>query len=600
MLGLLDDGVSPLLIAIAERSLLIDVGNLASTAAAFNARLHHWLKRQHLNLHSLASIMPDARSLEELRSRSLMRLDSLQLGDQGIKTIAAAAEAGSLPNLQELHCSDNGVSSGLTSLAISSASLCRLRELWLDGNKIGAETLTAFCDQLTKDSFPLLEDIYLSNNCFGCRGLASLSSAFRRALLPRSLLQLDLAGCGIGDEGLAAFASALAGCARSVPSDGPLAELEHLGLSRNVIGGTGLMSLAAAVARGALPALEQLELGSNHITDAGVHALACSLAGGQSLPRLEALLLYRNEIGDGGLEALTNAIDVGCVKSLCFLALDQNPASPAAHALANAALNSRKRCARRRGLEQAYERGLAYERGQTTAHTAGGVAHVAATAGRKCTHNDEKVPLLLQALLGDAEISEIHAAARKLMRDPPTPPPPRSSPSASSSSSSQPPPFLPASSKRLSPHRYSPNHQKLFLHSEGYFQAECPHICHSLLAQMRARCDGERPDGSQLRIRTIEYHTYTAGGSLLDPAHRDHGSTRSLSVLLSSREEHSGGEFVTWSGGKAVTHALVRGDGILFSSERIHNVSAVTEGIRHALVIELWEAEGNNQTDRYA
>ena len=49
-----------------------------------------------------------------------------------------------------------------------------------------------------------------------------------------------------------------------------------------------------------------------------------------------------------------------------------------------------------------------------------------------------------------------------------------------------------------------------------------------------------------------------------------------------------------------MAHPLERGDGVLFSSERIHNVSAVMGGVRHALVMELWEAETDNQRDRYA
>lgn len=572
MRKLLDDGESLSLIAIAERSSLVDVGSLASTATDVNSILHPWLKRQQVALRSLASIMSDVHSLEELRSRCLLRLDSLQLGDEGMQTIAAAARAGSLPNLQELHCSYNDVSSGLACFA-PNVSLRRLRELWLDNNKLTADNLITFCDQLTTDSLPTIQDFYLSNNLFGCKGLAALSSAFRRAVLPRSLLQLDLACCGIGDDGLAAFASAVAGSA--------LPELEHLGLSRNLIGCTGLTSLTAAVARGALTALEQLELGSNRITNTGMQALASALAGGR-WPKLEALLIYCNQIGDGGLEALTNALDAGCLKSLCFLTLDGNPASPAAHALANAALNSRKRCARRQCLEQAYERAQVYESEQATAHA--GESAGASTRTRK----EKESPLVLRGLLGDAEIAEIHAAATKLRRD--TPLLPRSS-------SPSPPP----SSTCLSHvHRYAPSHSKLFLHFNGYFQAECPRICNGLLAQMRSRCEVERTDRGQMRIRTIEYHTYSAGGSLLDPAHRDHGSDLSLSVLLSSHAEHSGGDFMTWSGGRAVVHPLVQGDGVLFRSELVHNVSAVTEGVRHALVIELWEAEGDNQADRYA
>ena len=568
----LDDG-SPLLIAIAKRSFLADVASLASTAAALNSRLHHWIKRQYLTLNSLASMIPEVRSLEELRSRKLMRLDSLQIGDEGMRVVGAAAKAGALPNLEELHCSDNAIGS-LASLA-NSGSLSRLRELWLDSNKICADSLTAFSNQLAVGALPSLEDLYLSNNCIGCRGLSALSSAFQRALLPRSLLQLDLACCGIGDSGLSAFATAIAASSHSVPSngssatskgpmascDGTLTELEYLGLSRNLIGGAGLASLATAVTLGALPALEQLELGSNRITDAGVRALACALSAGW-WPHLETLLLYRNMIGDDGLEALTDAINgAGCLKSLCFLALDFNPASPAAHTSATAAVNSRKRCARRRCVEQMYEREQARERAQArerdrmASHMVGpaGTAGVEATGRLACHDQDaaSDAPLALRVLLGDAEIAQIHAAARTLMRGtssscrevegclspppppppppPPSPPPPPPPPPLSSSSSAA------VSSRSSCVHRYSPTHHKLFLHSDGYFQRECPCICDGLLAKMRAH-GAQGAHRAQWRVRTIEYHTYSEGGALLDPAHRDHGSAISLSILLSSRQ----------------------------------------------------------------
>ena len=45
-------------------------------------------------------------------------------------------------------------------------------------------------------------------------------------------------------------------------------------------------------------------------------------------------------------------------------------------------------------------------------------------------------------------------------------------------------------------------------------------------------------------------------------------------------------------------HELGCGDAVIFHSERVHNVSAVMGGVRHSLVIELWEGP-DNRCDRH-
>ena len=69
--------------------------------------------------------------------------------------------------------------------------------------------------------------------------------------------------------------------------------------------------------------------------------------------------------------------------------------------------------------------------------------------------------------------------------------------------------------------------------------------------------------------------------------HRDIGSSLSLSVLLS--DQYTGGAFTTTSeAGIITTHAPSVGDGVLFASETVHNVSTIESGERRALVVELW------------
>jgi predicted 2-oxoglutarate/Fe(II)-dependent dioxygenase YbiX len=101
---------------------------------------------------------------------------------------------------------------------------------------------------------------------------------------------------------------------------------------------------------------------------------------------------------------------------------------------------------------------------------------------------------------------------------------------------------------------------------------------------------------SELSIRCVEFHTYTAGGGLMSLVHRDRGSVLTISVLLSSPAACEGGEFITWTrdgtrdGTEKVHHGMQRGDGIFFHSEKTHNVEMVTSGRRHSLVIELWRS----------
>ena len=69
--------------------------------------------------------------------------------------------------------------------------------------------------------------------------------------------------------------------------------------------------------------------------------------------------------------------------------------------------------------------------------------------------------------------------------------------------------------------------------------------------------------------------------------HRDLGSSLSLSVLLS--DGYTGGAFTTTSEACIITtHAPSVGDGVLFASETVHNVSTIESGERRAFVVELW------------
>ena len=141
-----------------------------------------------------------------------------------------------------------------------------------------------------------------------------------------------------------------------------------------------------------------------------------------------------------------------------------------------------------------------------------------------------------------------------------------------------------------------PPHESLFLHRDGFIARACPDIFDKLIRAARSHLASEKPLG----VRTVEYHTYRVGGALLDPEHCDMGSVTTMSCLLSDPTAFVGGVFTTFQCGKAVLHNDLKcGDAICFESERVHNVSAVTSGSRHSLVVELWES-GDNNHDRHS
>ena len=112
-------------------------------------------------------------------------------------------------------------------------------------------------------------------------------------------------------------------------------------------------------------------------------------------------------------------------------------------------------------------------------------------------------------------------------------------------------------------------------------------------------------------MRSAEYHRYRTGGSVADPEHRDSGSLLTLSVLLCHPDDYTGGEFTCWSaasdgpsevGARTArkgaeptlrTPVLERGSGVLFVSEKRHNVLPVASGERRSLVIEVWDRPPN-------
>jgi hypothetical protein len=144
---------------------------------------------------------------------------------------------------------------------------------------------------------------------------------------------------------------------------------------------------------------------------------------------------------------------------------------------------------------------------------------------------------------------------------------------------------------------YSESHVALYLHKGNHFAAGWPELAAKIVNGMRSQdgplfASGVSPT-RRLNVRCVELHTYVVGGALSHPGHKDNGSKLTMSVQLSPSDAFDGGQFVTWREGECVAHVLNRGDGLLFQSEKCHNVSTVTRGVSQSLVIELWVAPPN-------
>ena len=135
-----------------------------------------------------------------------------------------------------------------------------------------------------------------------------------------SLDRLTHSDNSIGDGGMQAFASAV--------SNGSLASLRILGLSRNLIGDAGVTALAGATASGSMAKLEVLRLNNNQIGEAGLQAFAGAIGNG-SMGQLIHLRLSYNLIGDAGMTEFSRAIAIGALPACKAIVVYGNPGNVA-------------------------------------------------------------------------------------------------------------------------------------------------------------------------------------------------------------------------------------------------------------------------------
>lgn len=128
----------------------------------------------------------------------------------------------------------------------------------------------------------------------------------------------------------------------------------------------------------------------------------------------------------------------------------------------------------------------------------------------------------------------------------------------------------------------------------------CPLVLAKILrfAKNAAEAEGwTAPDGvlasvgdvERFRVRTAERWRYDVGGGLTNQTHFDHGSLLTLVSCLNGGFD--GGIFRTGQDADGTTqeHHMQPGDCVCFLSHKYHNVTKVSAGFRHSLVIELWE-----------
>jgi hypothetical protein len=126
----------------------------------------------------------------------------------------------------------------------------------------------------------------------------------------------QLYNCNLGDHRTALLVDGLQSVGKSL-------NLQHIGLSKNLIGNLGMFALSRAVACGALDRLKEISLSNNHIGDEGLMVF-CNSISSRSQAMLSKLELSFNHIGDEGLIALVHSLRFESFSCLAHLGLSAN------------------------------------------------------------------------------------------------------------------------------------------------------------------------------------------------------------------------------------------------------------------------------------
>ena len=104
--------------------------------------------------------------------------------------------------------------------------------------------------------------------------------------------------------------------------------------------------------------------------------------------------------------------------------------------------------------------------------------------------------------------------------------------------------------------------------------------------------------GREVCVRTAEVHEVHEGGTLPEPKHYDAGSLITIDVMLSAKDDFTGGVFRTLElqpdGCSEVFREhpdFQQGDAMVFVSHKYHGVASVRSGTRRVCVVEYWAGE---------
>ncbi|EKX48265.1 hypothetical protein GUITHDRAFT_136783 [Guillardia theta CCMP2712] len=254
----------------------------------------------------LASVLPHLSMLE------VLILFGNPLKDEGVEKISKVLLQCFL--LQRLDLSVNGIGAeGAGRLALALPSCTRLRSLNLRGNALG-DLGVKLLSWATPQCLAMTE-LDLSRNSITADGASSLC----RKLVPDVIVNLDLAGNFLGEEGAMALALSLKSCTslsrlelsrcrlgcQGIKRLIPLRHnqsLSHLGLGLNDIGDSGVEALLPCLSD--MHCLKWLDLCGNGITDQGASLLCSQFT---SLLSLETLNLGGNNFSLAGVDKLRKA-----------------------------------------------------------------------------------------------------------------------------------------------------------------------------------------------------------------------------------------------------------------------------------------------------
>jgi uncharacterized protein (TIGR02996 family) len=232
-----------------------------------------------VNVRECLTVVRALANATHLSRLSSLWLENANLGDEGLAILASCPH---LAGLTELHVERNSITTEGVRALTRSPHLTRLRHLYLGGNPaVGAAGVYLLA------AWPVLAG--LDTLDVACCGLGDEGTAAVAAVPFEGLTRLYLGYNGVGRDG----------CSALVRADG-LSRLRTLDLSRNPIEGGDVGRLAVAPLAGEL---RLLNLSSTGLGDGAVEALA----GSRRLEKLAGLLIGDNAITGLGLRALATS-----------------------------------------------------------------------------------------------------------------------------------------------------------------------------------------------------------------------------------------------------------------------------------------------------